>query len=158
MILTAHQPVYLPWCGLFHKIAMADTFVLFDDVRYTPRSFENRNRLWTSRGPQWLTVPVHHKRDTIIKDVRINNSLPWARKHWKSIWQSYHKAPHFYGSLEATLEWMYEDQPWDKLATLNERLLSLLLDELQISVEILKASDYQFTGTKSALVLEMCQR
>lgn len=24
-ILTAHQPVYLPWLGLFHKIAVADS-------------------------------------------------------------------------------------------------------------------------------------
>ena len=28
-ILTAHQPAYLPWLGLFHKIAIDDTYVFF---------------------------------------------------------------------------------------------------------------------------------
>ena len=30
IVLTAHQPVYLPWLGLFHKISLADKFVFFD--------------------------------------------------------------------------------------------------------------------------------
>ena len=34
MILTAHQPVYLPWIGLFHKIAESDLFCYFDIVQY----------------------------------------------------------------------------------------------------------------------------
>jgi len=29
MILTAHQPTYLPWMGTFHKILMADMFCFF---------------------------------------------------------------------------------------------------------------------------------
>ena len=28
-ILTAHQPAYLPWLGLLHKITIADTYVFF---------------------------------------------------------------------------------------------------------------------------------
>ena len=34
MILTAHQPTYLPWAGLFHKIILADKFVSFNKVQY----------------------------------------------------------------------------------------------------------------------------
>ena len=42
MILTAHQPVYLPWLGLFHKIALSDKFVYFDQVQYLPKDWMNR--------------------------------------------------------------------------------------------------------------------
>ena len=34
MILTAHQPVYIPWLGLFQKIQSADLFCFFDIVQY----------------------------------------------------------------------------------------------------------------------------
>ena len=61
MILTAHQPVYLPWLGLFHKIALSDAFVWFDDVQYQKRDWNNRNKIKTNSGPAWLTVPVHNK-------------------------------------------------------------------------------------------------
>lgn len=61
MILTAHQPVYLPWLGLFHKIAMADKFVSFNQVQYQPKDWNNRNQVKTPQGPVWLSVPVMRK-------------------------------------------------------------------------------------------------
>ena len=61
LILTAHQPVYLPWLGLFHKIALADSFVWFDDVQYQKKDWNNRNKIKTQNGPIWLIVPVLSK-------------------------------------------------------------------------------------------------
>ena len=59
MILTAHQPTYLPWLGLFHKIALADKFCFFDDVQYQPKDWNNRNKIKFSNGKEnWLSVPV----------------------------------------------------------------------------------------------------
>ena len=54
MILTAHQPVYLPWLGLFHKIALADLFISFDQVQYQPKDWNNRNKIKTPQGLIWL--------------------------------------------------------------------------------------------------------
>ena len=58
MIVTAHQPAYLPWLGLLHKAALADTFVLMDNVQFEKDSFVNRNKLRSPEGWRWLTVPV----------------------------------------------------------------------------------------------------
>ena len=72
MILTAHQPVYLPWLGLFHKIALADEFVFFDQVQYLPKDWMNRNKIKTQIGSIWLTVPVLRKGHRELKTSGIN--------------------------------------------------------------------------------------
>ena len=158
VILTAHQPVYLPWLGLFDKIRQADTFVSFNQVQYEPRGFQNRNRILTRDGPIWLTVPVLKKghRDKPMSDIRINNALPWQRKHWRSITQAYQKAP-YWKEMSPILEWFYQ-QEWDTLVELNQQLLEVFLSILRIDTDILYASDYDFQGTNSNLVLDMCQR
>lgn len=74
MILTAHQPVYLPWLGLFHKIALSDTYVYFDDVRYQMKDWNNRNHIKTVQGPLWLTVPVF-VRGTGIRKFETSRSI-----------------------------------------------------------------------------------
>jgi hypothetical protein len=40
-------------------MARADRFVLLDTVQYKKNEWQNRNRIRTARGWQWLTVPVH---------------------------------------------------------------------------------------------------
>lgn len=158
MILTAHQPVYLPWCGLFHKIAMADMFISFNQVQYQPKDWNNRNLIKTHSGPTYLTVPVLRKGylHKSISDIEINNSLPWARKHWKSISMAYASAP-FFDKYKDFFESIYSRQ-WDRLVELNEALLVGLLDLLRIPVPVRSAGDWDFEGEKSNLVLDMCQK
>jgi hypothetical protein len=158
VILTAHQPVYLPWLGLFHKIALAETFVSFDDVQYLPKDWNNRNRIKTPTGPSWLTVPVLRKGylEKPIRAIEINNAEPWRRKHWRSLAANYGKAPYF-DDYAAFFEDVY-DREWGYLTELDEYMLRWFLDVLDIPARFLKASDCAFQGAKSALVLDMCRQ
>lgn len=158
MILTAHQPVYLPWLGLFHKIALADLFISFDQVQYQPKDWNNRNRIKTPQGPIWLTVPVLRKGylDKTISDIEINNSEPWARKHWRSLSITYAKAPHF-----ARYAGFFEDtyhRRWESLVELNTYMLRWFLEALAIPVQVRSAGEWNFQGEKSNLVLDMCKQ
>jgi hypothetical protein len=155
IILSAHQPVYLPWLGLIHKIALADIFCVFDIVQYQRKDFNNRNKIKTSAGPIWLTVPVKSsgRLDSIITDIEIIND-GWQKKHLKSIELNYKKTPYFeqyFFGLKKIL-----DTPYQYLADLNFDILVYVLDVLDIDTKIVKASDYSFVGTKSELVLDMC--
>jgi hypothetical protein len=158
MILTAHQPVYLPWLGLFHKIAMAETFVSFNRVQYLPKDWNNRNKIKTSSGNIWLTVPVLKSghREKGIDEIEINNAIPWQRKHWRSISLNYSQAP-FFAEYAPYLEGVYEKE-WKYLSELNESMLQWFLDALGINVQFLKASGLDFKGTGSELVLNMCEQ
>jgi len=52
------QPSYLPWCGFFDLVDQVDQFVLLDDAQFVKQSWHQRNRIKSSSGLQWLTVPV----------------------------------------------------------------------------------------------------
>ena len=99
MIISAHQPEYLPYLGFFYKMAKADKFILVDHVQYYDGSFQNRNRIRASnsQGWLWLTVPVitSGRGYQKINEVEIDNSVPWARQHWKTIYFNYKRAPFF---------------------------------------------------------------
>ena len=158
MILTAHQPVYLPWLGLFHKIAISDAFCYFDDVQYLVKDWNNRNKIKTSSGDMWLTVPVLTKgyREKPIRSIEINNSIDWRKKHWQSIYLNYKKTPYFKNYADS-FEHVYKSE-WNYLADLNEHMLKWFLRELGIEVKYYKASELNFEGYKSALVLDMCKK
>lgn len=156
MILTAHQPVYLPWLGLFHKIALADKFVFFDQVQYVPKDWISRNQIKTQNGPVMLTVPVLRKGylNKKIAEIEVNNDVPWARKHWKTILLSYGKSQYFKQYADF-FEDIYSGK-WDLLADLNLSMLKWCLQTLGINVPVERAGEYNFEGSKSALVLDMC--
>ena len=158
MILTAHQPVYLPWLGLFHKIALSDTFVHFDQVQYLPKDYMNRNKIKTTSGPIWLTVPVMRKgyRDLKTSEIQINNSMDWQKKHLKSIIFNY-KNSTFFEKYIPYFEEVYSKK-WNYLTELNESMLKWFLKQLGINIKFEKASDYNFEGVKSELVLNMTKK
>jgi hypothetical protein len=156
MILTAHQPVYLPWLGLFHKIALAEQFCIFDIVQYQTKDFNNRNKIKTHTGPIWLSVPVESSNhlEKLICDIKIIDN-GWNKKHVKSIKHTYMKAPYFKDYVEV-LEQQLLGRQHVFLTELNSEMLATFLKLLGIDVPVVKASDYDFAGKKSDLVLDMC--
>ena len=158
MILTAHQPVYLPWLGLFHKIALAEKFCIFDIAQYQTKDFNNRNKIKTNVGAIWLSVPVESKAhlEKSIKDIKIVNN-GWNRKHFKSIDLAYSKAP-FYSLYICELENLFMRKEYTYLADLNLATLEFGLKSLGINVPIVTSSSFELIGKKSNLVLDMCQK
>ena len=61
MLISAHQPAFMPWLGYLHKIAVCEKFVILDDVQFEKNSFINRNYIMGHNGPILLTVPIKLK-------------------------------------------------------------------------------------------------
>src|SRR5512138_3045483 len=108
------QPSYIPWRGYFDQIYRADIFVFYDDVQYDKHGWRNRNRIKTTAGPQWLTIPVSSKGNTtsglLLKDTRITWTQDWSRKHASTLRQSYSRAPHF-AEYVGLLDEIYAKRP-----------------------------------------------
>ncbi len=157
MILSAHQPAYLPWLGYFDKIARADVFVYLDTVQFEKGSFIYRNQIKAPHGVIWLTIPIKKKgyMNGSLRTTEINESLPWRTKHLKLIEVHYRKAPHFdefYPKIEALLS-----IPESNLADYCYHQLRFWLDELGIDTRVVRSSELPVSSAKSDLNLDLCQ-
>src|SRR5579864_5457599 len=95
MKVAISQPTYLPWLGYLDLIDQVDTFVLLDNVQFEKQSWQQRNRIKTPTGLQWLTVPVIFKGrfGQHIQDVEIREDF--AAKHLRALELNYRRAQYF---------------------------------------------------------------
>jgi len=154
--VAIHQPQYLPWLGHFAKLAAADCWIFLDTVQYEKNGWQNRNRIKTPRGAQWLTVPVNASLGTLIRDVVIDARQPWSRKHLEALRVNYARAPHFaryFGELAELLR-----RPWRLLADLNVEVTRFLAGALGLSRRMVRASELpSASADPTGRLLELCR-
>ncbi len=139
MIVAAHQPQYLPWLGYFDKIYRSDIFVLLDNVQFKKNEWQNRNRIKTAQGAQWLTVPVSYKFPQLINQVEINNKDKWQHRQRQAIISNYKKASHWY-LLEKFFEEIFSSK-WQYISQLNIHVVKKLAELLGITRSLYVASE-----------------
>jgi WbqC-like protein family len=152
------QSSYIPWKGYFDLINSVDEFVLFDDVQYTRRDWRNRNRIKTSRGPDWLSIPVSSKGqfDEPIKHICVSDAK-WASRHWRTLRANYARAAHFrtYASL---LEDLYLGCHESHLSAVNRRFLSAVCEILGIRTKVSWSWDYRLNEGPTERLVDICRQ
>jgi hypothetical protein len=152
------QPSYIPWRGYFDQIRRADVFVFYDDVQYDKRGWRNRNKIKTSKGAQWLTIPVFNQGSQTehipINQIKICWDDPWNQNHWKSIQYAYRKAPYF-DLYQPLLEGIYSQHP-DLLADFTIDLTIKLAHELGLErTRYMRSSELAADGQKTDRLLSI---
>lgn len=158
MIVSIHQPGYLPWHGLFHRLALSDVHIFFDSTQFEKNGFNNRVKVKTAQGGSWLTVPVLAKGkfgNNPIREAQINNAVAWQKAHWKTLTYSYSRAP-FFREHAPFFESFYAQQ-WPVLGDLNIAAIEYLARALGIGCRFVRASALSVDGTKAELVLNLCK-
>ena len=154
MIVSIHQPQYLPWIPYFSKIKDSEIFVILDDVQFQKNGLQNRNYILSKNGELRLTIPVFHSLSDNINAIKISDPRI-LKKHWQTIEMNYKKAAHF-NSVADGLKAIY-DRDYTLLAHLNIDLIRFYLDFLEIKTKVIIASEMQKEGEKSDLVLSICK-
>ena len=139
MIVSVHQPQYLPWLGYFDKMDRADVFVLLDTVQYKKNEWQNRNRIKTAGGPQWLTVPVTYRYPQLIREVGVNNRERWQHRQEQALATNYRRAPHW-GRLEGLFAEVFS-RDWETVSELNIHVVKRLAAILGIETPVYVASE-----------------
>ncbi len=158
MIVSVHQPHYLPWPGFFHKVGKSDCFVFLDRVQYERRGFQNRNKIRRPNSWMWLTVPVKNKGlfEQKICEVEIDYTYDWRQKHLKSIKMNYARAP-FFCDLEKYFKKIYSSR-WQYLMDLNVHLIQFFLKYLEINTPIYYESKLKTTQKNTDRIIEICEK
>jgi hypothetical protein len=135
---------------------VADVFVILDSVQFNPRHEENRARIKTPRGPEWLTIPMRQaSRDQLIRDTVIDNSQPWQKKAVGTLQHQYGKALH-YSQHAATIRAILET-PCETLTQLNRLSWEPALKPLGITCQFVQASELPVSGRGPQLLLDICK-
>lgn len=155
MRVTIHQPQFLPWLGYLDKIDRADLFIVLDTVQFKKNEWQNRNRIRTADGWQWLTVPVLHHFGQPVQDVLINPTAAWREQHLRALEMHYARAP-FRDRYLPELQGIYA-QSWAKLSDLNLAVLRWLLQMYGITTPLRCASDMVARDEPTDRLIDLCR-
>lgn len=153
--LSVNQPSYLPWSGLFERIARADLHVHLDDVQYSKNTFFNRNRVLNRAGREvMLTIPVKAESTHTFLDVTTAGD-GWRRKHEASLKQCFPRGE-VTGALLDTLTELYA-RPYANLAEINIAFTEWVVGVLGITTPMVRASTLSLPGASEARLVAMCR-
>lgn len=152
------QSNYIPWKGYFDIINRVDNFILYDDMQYTRRDWRNRNKIKTSSGLIWLTIPVEVKGkfeqkicDTVVSDNK------WVDEHFKTITHNYSKA-RFFTQNKDWLENIYNlVRKESHLSKVNYIFIKEISNYLGIKTQLSWSMDYSAKGTKTDRLISICK-
>jgi hypothetical protein len=159
MIVAGHQPNYLPWLGFFDKMRRSDLFIIEDNVQFERQGFTNRNRIMTSDGVRWISVPIEHaNRPLLINEVKIatKSESNWEKRHWLTLKHSYCKTP-YWSEFADFFKETYERE-WTYLIDLNMHLITGIMGFLKIDKPFVLSSSLRAQGKKTELIIAQCKQ
>jgi hypothetical protein len=150
------QPRFFPPLHYLHRMLVADHFVIFDTVQFTPRHEENRARLKGPQGPQWLSVPVQKiSREQRIVDTRISRDHPWQQDAVKTLAHLYGKSPG-YREHGPEVEGIIQ-APNETLTGLDRASWAPALRLWGVRCNFVLASELPVSGRGPQLLLDICK-
>lgn len=154
MRVVVMQPTYLPWLGYFDLMDQADCFVFLDTVQFVGQSWQQRNRIKTAQGAQWLTVPIVREFPQRIDRVRVNEASGWRVKHWRAVEQNYRRAAHWDKYAEGLAELFLARH--GLLADWNVMWIRWLCEQFEIGTVLVRASNLNAAGSREELLGNIC--
>jgi len=150
------QSNYIPWKGYFDLINMVDEFIFYDEVQYTKNDWRNRNKIKTSQGLQWLTIPARQESlEQKIKDTKITDKK-WNVKHWRAVSQNYAKAKYF-KEYKDIFEPLYLACEEEYLSQINYKFITTINEVLGITTKIRWSDEFELIDGQTEKLLGICK-
>jgi len=157
MKVSIQQPEHLPWLGYFDKIRQVDLVVFLNNAQFKKRYFENRNKIRTTTGWQWIRIPIvtkgrYHQK---ISKVEIDNTQDWRNDCWKALIYNYKKTP-YWEKYKDFFRKLYQEN-WTKLEDFNIKAIKFISEEFGLKKKFVLASDLNITGKGDILLVNICK-
>jgi len=161
MIVSIHQPNFLPWFGYFAKIVRSDVFVILDNVQFTKGGFSNRVKIKSKNGEGvWLTVPVKVSEGTFrnINEIQIDYTKKWEKDIENKLRDFYKKAPFVNNTLQHFVD-LFSAKTYSSLGELNTTLILDIIDLLGLRRKTLIAGAMDLPKiSNNELLIEIIKR
>ena len=127
---------YLPPIDYFRVIKRFPEWEIEQFENYQKQSYRSRCHIYSANGLLPLIIPVDRSFSLSlpVREIRIDNSKPWQKQHWRAIVSAYNSTPYF-EYFKDELEPFYTKR-FTFLFDFNTELLRQLMDMLGIRQEI----------------------
>ena len=164
MRVTIHQPDFLPWFGLFNKIAKCDVWIVLDHVENNPRDaafWGRRVKILVNGRPTWLSIPLNRPATGAIgmpiREMTVNRSDPRLfEKALRTVQQAYARAPYYRDHAALVEAWFGDPEP--SLLMRNMRFIEAVLERLEVRPRVVYSSSLNPTTQSTALLVELLTR
>ena len=152
------QPTFIPWIGWFDLADQSDVMIILDDVQFSKQSWQQRNRVRTPQGLEYLTVAVKiaGRSTQLISEVELAN-LTLVEKLLRTIQANYARAPFFRDYFADLSDAMREGATTGKLAELNICVIRWIMHTLGICVPLIRSSTLKSEGVRGEYVAALCE-
>lgn len=138
MILSIHQPNFLPWYQYFKKIQSCDVFVILKHCQFEKNNYQNR----FSFNNEWQTMSVNKGNDLLCEKLYTQPDYDWI-KIKKRLFK-YQKQLSFFDQCICK-----------NLCDTNICIIQKICDILDIKTKIV--FDYPTNFTSSERLLDICK-
>jgi hypothetical protein len=150
---TLRPPDYFPGLPFWALAVHCEQVVVADTFEYSRQSFQNRARLRTPDGWQWITIPLKGgQRGRPIAEAEIDNTVPWRGKHLRSLQYNYRTSPYF-EAFEDRFEAFY-DRDWATLGSVSVASVRLVCDLLELPGPVVLSEQGKLDPESPELILE----
>ena len=159
--VVIHQPNFLPRLKVFIKIAISDIWVIYDDVQYVRREWQNRVYLRDSQQKEKLfTAPIKktdfHDR---INNVQLSNVTILNENLRKYFRYNYSQSPYYKWIEEYIEKLMIQTNNINNLSNYNIICTDIALDMLGLEVEELLSSKIEKLNIdRNKKLIEICNK
>lgn len=156
MKIAISQPTYLPWQGYFALIDYVDEFIFLENIQFTKRSWQQRNKIIYNDKENYLTIPVKTKGkyNQKIYEVEINDFNKTKKKHLASIKNAYSKCDYF-KSYFYEFETIFSKNHL-KLSDLNKNLIKHFCKVLKINTTFSDDKVFSFSSKRFNYLKDIC--
>jgi len=156
--IVIHQPDFLPHLAFFHRLYLADVFIILDHVQHVKNGWHNRDKIKTSSGVEWLTIPVVRsgRSKQSLLDVNVSTTLNWRTKHMKTLEYAYSSSPYFHDIFPGITS-IYEKKT-DKLVDINMEFILYFINYFDIKVEIFSSSELCPEFQSNELLIDLIRK
>jgi len=162
---TIHQPDFLPWLGLFNKIARADCWIVLDHVENNPRDaafWGRRVKIAINAQASWLSITLSKPATPGVIGVPIRDMTVSAaddramQKCLRTLQMAYAGTPYFADYFP--LAEAYFSDPDLNLMRRNMRFIERVMALLGVRTRILYSSELGIQTKATQLLVDLLKQ